>query len=316
MTRFISKEQGISAELPSVSAPLGAGLSYDERLASNPRWALSEGSSFFEDRSAVQNALRRISRRLEEIGVPYAIVGGMALFAHGLRRFTEDVDILVSREGLRTIHKELAGRGYVEPFTGSKNLRDAEQGVRIEFLVAGQYPGDGKPKPVAFPDPAAATWVQDGIRYLNLPVLVKLKLASGMTSPDRMKDLTDVQELIKLLALPADFAEKLNSYVRGKYTELWNAVHQVPKRYVTIWRNKFLTLDAQTIDDMVQALHGAAATLEAMRADGVTMDPEGGTADDYALLITTDPDIAKKYDMHDESEFWDAGEAADDTDRS
>jgi len=26
--------------------------------------------------------------------------------------------------------------------------------VRIEFLVSGQYPGDGKPKPVAFPDPA------------------------------------------------------------------------------------------------------------------------------------------------------------------
>jgi hypothetical protein len=35
------------------------------------------------------------------------------------------------------------------------------------------------------------------------------------------------------------------------------------------------------------------------------LDPEGGTGDDYAHLVTTDPIVAKKYDMHDESEFWD-----------
>ena len=78
----------------------------------------------------------------------------MALFRHGFRRFTEDVDILVTREGLKTIHEQLEGLGYVPPFTGSKNLRDTESGVRIEFLIAGEFPGDGKPKPVAFPDPA------------------------------------------------------------------------------------------------------------------------------------------------------------------
>ena len=48
------------------------------------------------------------------------------------------------------------GLGYIPPFTGSKNLRDTEHGVRIEFLIAGEFPGDGKPKPVAFPDPAEA----------------------------------------------------------------------------------------------------------------------------------------------------------------
>ena len=34
-----------------------------------------------------------------------------------------DVDILVTREGLKTIHERLEGLGYVPPFTGSKNLR-------------------------------------------------------------------------------------------------------------------------------------------------------------------------------------------------
>ena len=78
---------------------------------------------------------------------------GWRLQAHGFRRLTDDVDILVTREGLKTIHEQLEGLGYVPPFTGSKNLRDTEYGVRIEFLIAGEFPGDGKPKPVAFPDP-------------------------------------------------------------------------------------------------------------------------------------------------------------------
>jgi hypothetical protein len=82
---------------------------------------------------------------------------------------------------LKTIHGELEGLGYVPPFTGSKKLRDTEHGVRIKFLIAGEFPGDGKPKPVAFPDPAEAGVEIGGIRYLSLPALVELKLASDMT---------------------------------------------------------------------------------------------------------------------------------------
>src|SRR4051794_16030617 len=121
-------------------------FTYERRLDSDFRWALREGSAHFEGRSSVQIALEKIAARLNELGVPYAVVGGMALFRHGLRRFTEDVDILVTREGLETIHSHLEGSGYRPPFEKSKNLRDTELGVRIEFLTAGDYPGDGKPK--------------------------------------------------------------------------------------------------------------------------------------------------------------------------
>jgi hypothetical protein len=159
--------------------------------------------------------------------IPYAVAGGMAMFSHGFRRFTEDVDILVTREGLEQIHRELEGLGYVPLFSGSKNLRDADSGVRVEFLVTGDFPGDGKPKPVAFPDPEQVSVERDGIRWLSLPALVELKLASGMTAPGRLKDLADVQELIRLLSLPANFAEQLQPFVREKYGELWRAVHGV-----------------------------------------------------------------------------------------
>lgn len=275
---------------------------YEERLGRDPRWAMSEGSRHFEEKSAVFDALRRIVGRLNAIGVDYAVVGGLALFQHGLRRFTEDVDILVTKDDLRTIHEKLEGLGYLPPYARSKHLRDTELGVKIEFLTTGEYPGDGKEKPVSFPDPRAVSIESDGVRYLNLPTLVELKLASGMTNAGRMKDLSDVLELIKILELPATFAEQLNPYVREKYRELW---HQGKKRYETLWRNKWLTAEAKTIEDMIGSLRAAADHLDEMRKAGVTLEDEGGVGDDHATFVTTDPEVAGRFGMEEEREYLD-----------
>jgi hypothetical protein len=203
-------------------------IPYEQRLDRDGRWALMEGSMHFEKASAVHKTLERIVRKLDELGVPYALAGGMALFFHGFRRFTEDVDILVTREGLKAIHEQLEGRGYMPPFSGSKNLRDTDTGVRIEFLVAGDYPGDGKPKPVAFPDPVGIEVEIDGIKCLGLPTLIEMKLASGMTNPLRGQDVVDVQRLIQSLDLPIELVERLNPFVRDKYRDLWHLVHDNP----------------------------------------------------------------------------------------
>lgn len=200
---------------------VGAVPTYEQLMSQDLEWAMTQGSLFFEDRGKVQETLRRITKRLDEIGVPYAVVDGMALFAHGFRRYTEDVDILVTPEGLKRIHEELDGRGYVPPFEKSKHLRDTESHVKIEFLTSGGFPGDGKPKPVAFPDPADVVETHRGIKCIRLTTLVELKLASGMTSPHRLKDLSDVQEITRMLRLPREFGEQLNPYVRAKFDELW-----------------------------------------------------------------------------------------------
>src|SRR5262249_15226522 len=107
-------------------------VTYEQRLDSDLDWALREGSMHFEENSAVHKTLRKITRRLNELGIPYAVVGGMAMFIHGYRRFTEDVNLLVTRESLAEIHRQLEGLGYTPPFAGSKQLRDAEHGVRVE----------------------------------------------------------------------------------------------------------------------------------------------------------------------------------------
>ncbi len=190
--------------------------------------SLAVAGRFFMRDDPVFNTLRTIAARLNQLEIPYAIVGGMALVAHGYDRTTVDVDILVRPDDLLKIHERLEGLGYVRPFQGSKNLRDAMTKVKIEFLTTGSFPGDGRSKPVAFPEPAHVAVEIDGIRYLRLPTLVELKLASGMTNAGRLKDLADVQELIRTLKLDRNFAQQLNPYVREKFDELWTAVEQAP----------------------------------------------------------------------------------------
>ena len=171
----------------------------------------------------VHQAALAIARRLDAANIPYAIAGAMALGAHGYERMTSDVDVLLTRDGLALLKKTCLGHGYVEKFLGSKGVRDTENGVSIDVLIAGEFPGDGLPKPVAFPDPARVAVEGERFRILSLPTLVELKLASGMTAPHRLKDLADVLELVRAAKLPAELAANLDPYVREKYLELWRA---------------------------------------------------------------------------------------------
>ena len=168
--------------------------SYEARLTNEREWAMVESDAFFQEKGKVHETLRRVSQRLTELGIPHAVVGGLALFQHGFRRFTEDVDLLVTAPDLKKIHAALEGRGYLPPFQGSKQLRDTETKVKVEFLTTGQYPGDGKEKPIAFPDPATTALRGERFALLPLARFLELKLASGMVAPHRGKDLVDVQE--------------------------------------------------------------------------------------------------------------------------
>ncbi len=187
-------------------------------------WAgVEHARRFFMGEADVQQALERLARVLDENGIPYAIVGALALNEWGYRRVTIDVDVLLTSGGLRTLKEAALGRGYVEKFPGSRGLRDTEAGVAVDVVLTGEYPGDGKPKPVAFPDPAEAAVRGRRVALLPLEKLIELKLASGMSAPHRLKDLADVLEVIRALSLPLEKAASLDASVRAKYEELWHA---------------------------------------------------------------------------------------------
>ena len=130
---------------------------------------------------------------------------------------------LLTAQGLESLRALALGRGYAEQFPGSRGVRDVEHGVPIDVLIAGEYPGDGRPKPVKFPDPAEVAVRGVRAALLPLPRLVELKLAAGISAPHRLRDLADVLELIRAADLPAELVDELDSFVREKYLELWRA---------------------------------------------------------------------------------------------
>ena len=182
---------------------------------------LRESEKFHMGSGAVHSTLRQLASDLRDAGIDYAVVGGMALNAHGYGRETVGVHLLVRRDGLERFVERCVGRGYLPVFEGArKSFRNTSTNTKVEFLTAGEYPGDGKPKPVAFPDPATVAIDIDGVRVVDLGTLITLKIASGITQPARRRDLADVQDLIRTLSLTESFGDTLDEYVRPMFAQL------------------------------------------------------------------------------------------------
>jgi hypothetical protein len=168
-----------------------------------------------------QLALYRLAAILEAEGLPYAIIGAFALNEYGHKRVTVDVDLVMREEHLSEFKRRYLGNGYAERVAGTGKLLDTLHGVNIDVRSTGRFPGDDKPKPIAFPDPATVALRGERFSLLPMARFIELKLTSGMVAAHRGKDLVDIQELIKSASLPESAADDLHPWVRGKFLELW-----------------------------------------------------------------------------------------------
>jgi len=180
----------------------------------------------------VAAAAVRLTAALEAASIPHALAGAVACHAYGHRRATEDVDVLVNAETLPALVDTLHGAGWVPRYAAAKrSWRDAAERVDVDVLLSGEFPGDGLPKPVAFPRVDGAegfTWARarGGARVLDLVALVAIKLASAASAPHRLKDAADVSALIEAQALPREFAVELDVSVRPLFVKLWEDVQR------------------------------------------------------------------------------------------
>jgi hypothetical protein len=173
---------------------------------------LRDSDDFFSRQGPVHRTLRRLAKRLDDEKIPYAVIGGMALYLSGYERLTTDVDLLMTPDGLRRFQERFLGLGFSAAFSGARRtFRDTETKVKVEVITTGE------------PDPTVASTDREGIRVIALEKLIELKIASGLSAPHRTHiDLADVQRLIEELHLPLELGDRLDASVRAEYHRLWD----------------------------------------------------------------------------------------------
>jgi hypothetical protein len=175
---------------------------------------LKEIDLFFAKRDKVHQALKRLPQRLRKAGIPYAVMGALAVNLHGARRTTDDVDILLTQEGLDQFRARFVGKLY--DLVARRPLRFVERqsGVTVDCLVTGRYPGTGEPGPIAFPDPTAVSQQIEDVSVIALAPLIQLKLAAR-----RHYDFGDVVFLIRVHELDEKFLTNLHPSVHQDFIE-------------------------------------------------------------------------------------------------
>jgi hypothetical protein len=175
---------------------------------------MKEISLFFEGRSRQHKTMRRVVEKLEKAGIPYALVGGMAVNAHGYERTTNDVDILLTNEGFAEFRKRFVPKAY-DPVPGHpRRFFDRRHQCGIDVLVTGLFPGSGKPGPVSYPEPMHVSEIIESARVVSLAPLVQLKLAAR-----RHQDFSDVVRLILANNLDESFLPNLHPSLRRDFIE-------------------------------------------------------------------------------------------------
>jgi hypothetical protein len=182
---------------------------------------LKEISMFFDGRDQVHKSLRRLVRHLKKAGIPYVIMGGMAVNAHKYERTTNDVDVLLTPAGLAEFRRLFVPHHYQNVPGRARRFVDQLNHKSVDISVTGRYPSSGHAGPIPFPDPEAVHGTINHIQFVELVTLVQLKLAAR-----RHRDFGDVVELIRFNNLDESFTAKLHRSVRRDYIECLEEKHR------------------------------------------------------------------------------------------
>jgi hypothetical protein len=122
------------------------------RIMEAPVAAHEEGLRFFRGEGMVNETLRRLAEDLAAHGIDYSVIGAVALNQHGYRRFTEDIDLLLTPEGLESFCAEPIGHGYRPAFQGAtRKFRETERNVPIQIINVWRVSGRWEAKVCSFP---------------------------------------------------------------------------------------------------------------------------------------------------------------------
>jgi hypothetical protein len=136
------------------------------------------------------------------------VLGGIAVYLHGVGRSTIDLDFYTADRRFTADQLEAAGAKWDK--TNREHVLDD---VRIHTVT-----------PVDAKHVVERTSIIDGVRVVSLKDLIAIKLLCGLNHPGRAKDLGDVEELIRAVPLDKRFAGKLPRELWGPFKSLVDGV--------------------------------------------------------------------------------------------
>jgi hypothetical protein len=148
-----------------------------------------------------------LARRLRPL-VDAPLIGGIAVYLHGVARSTLDLDFYARDRAATIAQLQAAGAKW-----NQANREHILEGVAIHTVTAEEARVE-----------IDAPSIIDGVRVVKLKDLVAIKLLSGLKNPARHKDLGDVEELIRSVPLDKRFAAKLPKAIRSEFKALVDAV--------------------------------------------------------------------------------------------
>ena len=141
---------------------------------------------FFEKSGPVWETLRELEKRLQDAGIDYVVIGGLALNAYNYPRQTIDVDVVMTPMGYASFEREFAGSTYQQVEGASRRFVDPKSEVTIDVLLAGELAGRrSKNNSVRFPYPNEDE-VHEDLRTVSLARLIELKLVTWPIGLRRM----------------------------------------------------------------------------------------------------------------------------------
>lgn len=160
----------------------------------------------------LQQILERVTSALRERGIEHALIGGLALAAHGAARATLDVDLLAPGERADEVDAILAAWGYRclhrSEFVANYASDDPELG-RIDFLFARRAHG----RAMLGRATTRSSVAGGSIPVVDAADLIGLKVQSSSNDPRRRHaDLADIQRLLEV-AEDVDL-ERVREYFR------------------------------------------------------------------------------------------------------
>ena len=159
--------------------------------------------------SAVRAVALRLIELLEGDGVPYAVMGGLAVPIWGIPRATFDVDVTlaVDEDGLRRFLDRASENGFAVDQAFRKGFRDVVSGmdkVRLEWWTEDSRRVEVDLFVVSTPYQAAAfaRRVEVRIEERSMWVLSAADLILHKLVADRAKDRADVESILLVQGVP------------------------------------------------------------------------------------------------------------------